>query len=140
MDKATFDQVCSEMEEAIQQMRPEAKQLHELQAGLALGKILDDYRWDWSYDNTPSNQIQAIKDAEPNPDNVQIKIPIWIAEWSNHSIFTSTADDNERFVEEYRKILTALVTCLPTHPSAGRLQRWMMARFDRSKKVFKYDA
>ena len=140
MDKATFDQTCLEMEEAFQQMRPEAQHLHELRVGLALAKILDDYRWDWSYDNTPSNQIQAIKEADPSPDNIQIKIPIWIAEWSNHSMFTSTPSDNERFVAEYRYILRALVTCLPTHPSAARLQRWMMARFDRTSKTFRYDA
>merc|ERR1712035_267414 len=109
-------------------MRPEAKMLHDLQTGLAFGNLLDDYRWDWSYDNTPSKQIQAVKDADPSHDNIQIKIPIWIAEWGKHSIFISSQEENERFVQSYKELLGALMAFLPTHPAAGRLTRWMIAR------------
>ena len=140
MDKSQFEQICKEMDEAIDQMRPEARMLHELQVGLALTRILDDYQWDWTYKNAPSSQIQAIKDADSTPENIQVKVPIWLAEWINHNMFISPPEANEQFVNGYKQILGDIMMYLPTHPSAGRLQRWIMARFDRQSKTFRYDA
>ena len=140
MDNDTFDAICKEMTAVVAAMTPATHMIHDLQVGMAFGRILNDYEWDWRYENIPSNEIQAVKDAEADEGNILVKVPFFLSEWGDHSMFISSEEENKKFVDAYQKLLGALAIFLPDHPCTARLQRWVMSKFNRETQSFKYDA
>ena len=141
MDPAEFAAINSEMNEAIANMTPIEQELHSMKVGQQLCRILEDYCWDYTYGGSVLNaaQIQAIQQADPTPANMEFKVPMWLSEWKGFNFSAAAARERKQFSDAVSAMRRHLAVTMPGHPVNGRVQRWLMNRYDRQNKKFRYD-
>ena len=141
MDPAEFAAIYAEMNEVIANLTPLDQEYHSMKVGFQLCRILEDYRWDYTYGGNISNadQIQAIQQADPTPANMEFKVPMWLSEWKGFNFSAAAARERKQFAEAVDAMRRQLAINMPGHPVNGRVQRWLMNRFDRQNKTFHYD-
>ena len=145
MDPQEFALIYAEMNATIAAMEPVEKEHHDMKIGQQLCRILEDYRWDYTYGGIAprgtlnTDQIQTIHQAEPDRINMEFKIPMWLSEWKGFNWSAASDRERKQFVDAVDVMRRQLAIIMPEHPVNGRVQRWLMNRYDRQAKVFKYD-
>jgi len=141
MDPAEFVAIYTEMNTVIANMTSLEKEYHAIKVGIQLYRFLDDYPWDYMYGGQVFNadQVSVILAAKPTRDNMELKIPMWMSQWAAFNLSTAKEREKKQFATEVNNMRMALATVMADHPVSKRLQRWLMDRYDREQRVFKYD-